>query len=108
MHRGSAAECAVDAEPAAVALDDVLDDRQAKAGPAERPAAAGVDAVEAFGDACDMFRRDAFALIGDRNMDHRSFGMRSKRDRSPRLAVTQGVGQQIVEQLKDLATVSGN
>ena len=57
------AELAFDGEAAAVALDDMLDDRQAEAGAAERAAAAGVDPVEALGHAGDMLGRDALALV---------------------------------------------
>src|SRR5690606_20683485 len=44
-HRGSFSSAALDVEPATVALDDVLHDRQAQPGPAGSAAAAGMDGV---------------------------------------------------------------
>ena len=86
------AELAVDAQPPAVALDDMLDDREAKPGAAERAAAAGIDAVETLGDPRDVLGRDALALVGDRQVQHRPFGMRRHGHRRARLAVAQRIG----------------
>src|SRR5262245_7110097 len=58
---------AVDGERAAVAVDDVLDDREPEPGAAECARAPGVDAVEALGEARQVLARDALALVGDRD-----------------------------------------
>src|SRR4051794_10561396 len=89
-------------------LDDMLDDRKAQTGAAERTAAAGVDTIETLSDPRDMLRRDALAFVGDRKSDHRPFGLRSNGDGSSWLAIAQGVGQQIVEQLKNLSAICGD
>ena len=57
------AEPAFDRQPAAMAGEDVLDDGEAEAGAALGAALAGVDAVEAFGQARQMFGRDAAAVV---------------------------------------------
>src|SRR5271167_4530000 len=54
-----------DAEPAAMARDDMLDDGEAKAGAALRAALAGGHAIEPLGEARQMFRRDAGTVIAD-------------------------------------------
>ena len=61
-----------DAQTAAVAVDDMLDDGQAQPGAANGAAAMGVDTVEALGQARDMQRVDPFALIDDIDNDHRA------------------------------------
>ena len=73
-------------EPAAVALDDMLDDRQAEAGAAERAASARVDPVEALGHPRDMLGGDALALVGDGELDHPALA----RERRPRPAFRAG------------------
>src|SRR5437667_9066509 len=57
------AEGAVDVEESAVAVEDVLDDREAEPGPAHFARACGVDAVEPLGQPRQMLTGDAFALI---------------------------------------------
>src|SRR6185436_7373825 len=83
----------------------MLDDREAETGPTERSAAAGVDAVEALGDAGDMLGRNPLALVGDREVDHRPFRLRRNGDWSAGFAVAERVGDEVVEQLQDLAAV---
>src|SRR5207244_221559 len=64
--RRAAAGFAADVELAAVALRDVLDDRQAETGAARLARAAAVDAVEALGQARQGLAPDADAAVGDR------------------------------------------
>src|SRR5579862_4438174 len=54
---------AVDGQPAAVAVENVLDQRQAEAGAALRAAFGDVDAIEALGQPRQMLGRDAGAKI---------------------------------------------
>src|SRR3546814_6576286 len=66
-------------------LGDVLDDREAQPGAAERAAAARIDAVEAFGKPGQMLGRDAVAPIDDRQRDVAGIaGLESHRDRGDR------------------------
>src|ERR1700730_18039126 len=66
-HRAGA-EGAVDIEKSAVAVEDVLDDREPEPGPAHFARARGVDAVEPLGQSRQVLAGDALALIphGDR------------------------------------------
>src|SRR5688500_9152926 len=63
--RGPLALLADDLEPAAVAQRDMLGDGEAEPGAADRPAAAGVDPVEALGEPGNMLGRDPLALVDD-------------------------------------------
>src|SRR3546814_381033 len=63
-HKGSCRagpQPALDIEPAAMALDDVLDDGEAKHGATDRAAAAGTRAVEALRDEGQVLGRDESA-----------------------------------------------
>src|SRR4051812_30357390 len=62
---GAGADAAVDGDLAADRLDQVLDDREAQAGPAELAAARLVDAVEPLEDAGQVVAGDADAVVGD-------------------------------------------
>src|SRR3954465_9039967 len=53
-----------DIEPAAVAIEDVFDDGEAKAGAAQLARAAGVDPIKAPGEGRHMLVRDAVPLVG--------------------------------------------
>src|ERR1700730_4268152 len=65
-HRAGA-EGALDVEKSAVAVEDVLDDREPEPGPAHFARAGGVDAVEPLGQPWQMLAGDAFALITHSN-----------------------------------------
>src|SRR3546814_1421555 len=81
-HGSALADRAGDDEVAAMPLGDVLDDREAQPGAAERAAAARIDAVEAFGKPGQMLGRDAVAPIDDRQRDVAGIaGFESHRDR---------------------------
>ena len=60
-----------DPDLAAVGGGDVLDDRQPEAGAAGGAVPGRVDAVEALEDPVDLAGRDADALVGHRDVDHR-------------------------------------
>ena len=62
-------ELALDVEPAAMAVDDVLDDGEAEPGAAQLARAGGIDAVEALGQARQMLARDAVAVVAHRDGD---------------------------------------
>ena len=61
------AECAMHFEPRIVAIENVFDDRQAETGATTLSRSPGVDAIEAFGKARQVFCRDAFAIVADRH-----------------------------------------
>ena len=52
-----------------MALDDVLDDGQAKPGAAGLAAAGRVHTIETLRDSLQMLARDAMTVIGDREDD---------------------------------------
>ena len=56
-----------DGEPAAMAVHDMLDDGEAEPRAAARPALLHVDAVEAFGEARNMFVGDAGPMVAHRS-----------------------------------------
>src|ERR1700722_3361931 len=60
---GAGAGRAVDGQPAAVAIEEVLDQRQAEPGSALGAALGDVDAIEPFRQPRQMFRRDAGPVI---------------------------------------------
>jgi len=88
-----------------MALDDMLDDRETETGAAKRAAAAGVDAIEALGDALDVLGSDALAFVGDDDMDHRAFGLGADGHRRARRPVAKGIGDEVIEELDDLSAV---
>src|SRR5690349_16143484 len=67
---GSDPGLAADVEPTAMALDDVLDDRQTEAGAADPAAARRIDPIEALGQPRNMLGGDALALVGDPEPQH--------------------------------------
>src|SRR5687767_7662845 len=107
LHERALAGPASDLEPAAVAPDDMLDDGEAEAGTADRAAPAGIDAVEAFGEPRNVLGRDALALIDHRQPDEISIGrLESNADLRAGAAVSDGVDQQIVEELGELRPIT--
>src|SRR5215472_16724511 len=62
---GPGARRAVDGEAAAMAIENVLDQRQTQPGAALRATFGDIDAIEPFGQPRQMFRRDARAVIAD-------------------------------------------
>src|SRR4029077_8643403 len=61
--RGALSERAFDRQPAAMAVDDVLDEREPQAGAAFGAAVAYVDAIEAFGEPRQVLGRNAGAVV---------------------------------------------
>src|SRR5438270_14069823 len=88
-----------DIEPAAMAVEDVLDDGKPEARSAQFARAGIVDPVETLGQARQVFARDAVALIGDRDPQHpcRRAGIAAGRHRDG--AVVSGVLDRVVEQV---------
>ena len=105
-----AAELAPDADPAAVAGGDVLDDGQAEPRAAVRPAAAVVDAVEAFEDAVGVGGGDADAGVGDGDLDVVVLAVRpgvgGDDDPGARVGVDDGVLDQVADGGAELAGVA--
>src|SRR3977135_4281494 len=61
----SLAQLRFDAEPAAMARDNMFHDGKTKPRPALGPALAGIDPVKPFGQSRQMFRRDPRAMVAD-------------------------------------------
>src|ERR1041385_7183780 len=94
-----------------MAVQDVLDQRQAKAGSTLRPALADIDAVEALGQPRQMLGRDARSVVTHRH--HRltlAAGLwgRSARDIDALAAraVFQAVFDQVLEQPRELVAIA--
>src|SRR5439155_13270930 len=73
-HGGSSLDLAVDVEPASVRGDEMLDDGQAEAGPAQLARTGLVHAVETLGDPWQISSRNAGAGVLDRDDDAPTFG----------------------------------
>src|SRR3546814_13580912 len=92
-HGSALADRAGDDEVAAMPLGDVLDDREAQPGAAERAAAARINAVEAFGKPGQMPGGETVAPIDDRQRDVDGItGSESSRDRRRGTEVRKGNG----------------
>src|SRR6476469_6672914 len=102
------ADLAFEPQPSSVSLDDMLDDREAEPGAAERAAAARIDPVEALGDSRDMLGGDAVALVAHAEMDHVAFAPQPDANRRSPPAVAKRVHHQIVDDLEDLGEVAGD
>src|ERR1700720_1753767 len=68
------AKGAGDVEPAAMAVEHVLDDRQAETGAPQLSRSGVVDPVEALGQARQVLIWYAVALVGNRDPQHRGPG----------------------------------
>src|SRR3569623_3436442 len=106
MHREARAgpQCALDGEPAAMAIEHVLDQREAQARAALRAADRDVDAVEALGQTRQMLGRDTGAEIahGDARFRRTGAGLAARtRDIA---ALSRGaVFQRVLDQILELA-----
>ena len=89
---------AIDGQPAAVAIEDVLDQRQAEAGSALRTALRDIDAVEALGQPRQMLRRDARPVIA--HADQR-FRLAVGRCAEPELDIDAPAGGAVFERVLD-------
>src|SRR3984893_2639967 len=93
--RAALALRALDVEPAAMPLQGVLDDGETQPRPALPAGQAGVDAIEALGQAGDVLRRDADAAV-----DHGKVGtVRIDPPAHPHRALRQGVFHPVHQQI---------
>src|SRR5664279_6265725 len=102
---------AFDQQPAAVAADNVLDQRQAQTGPALRPAVADIDPVKPLGEPRQMFGRDTGTEIAHHDPDFRRALARQRLterhlDLAAGGAVFQRVLDQVFEQPQQLLAVA--
>ena len=103
-----------DHELAAVAVEDVLDDREAEAGAALLPACRHVDAVEALGEPRQVLRGDAGPVVD--HVDPEAAGPAERRrlpphadlDLAAATAVLDGVLHQVLEHLGQLVVVAAH
>src|SRR5277367_7187806 len=102
-----------DRQPSAMARQDVLDDREAKAGAVLRAALPGVDAIESFCQARQMFGRDAAAEVAHdegavlRGLDDRDFDAVPSSRLGPR-AIFYGVLDQVLRHSHQFVAISGD
>ena len=95
---GAGAGRAVDGQPAAVAVEDVLDERQTESGSALRAAFGDVDAIEALGQPRQMFGRDARPVIAHADL---RFRLAVGRRAGPELDIDALAGGAIFERVLD-------
>src|SRR5688500_11241218 len=79
---GAFADIAPDVERSAMALDDVLDDRQAEPGAAGFAAARGVGPVEALGHPAQMLARNSRSVVAHRDAHESTLANRRDPDRA--------------------------
>src|SRR3984957_11061020 len=108
---GAGAGPAVDGQPAAMAIEDMLDQRKAEPGSALGAALGDVDAIEPFRQPRQMFRRDAGPVIAHGDLRFRlAVGGRAGRepdiDALAGRAVFERVLDQVLEQADELIAVA--
>ena len=93
-----------------MALDDVLDDRQAEPRAARIAAARGVDAIKALGQPRNVVGGDAVAMISHHEQGARSFAPHRYIDQAMLrvAAITQGIADEIVGELQQLAEITAH
>ena len=107
MHAGAFAHPTLDVEATAMAADDVLDDRQAQAGPSHAAATASIDPVKALAQARQMLRGNAFALIDHAEAKHIRAGLFECDDHlATRPTIFERVDDQIADQLEQLGAIA--
>jgi len=106
VHAGPAAGSALDPDPAAVKLHDVLDNGEAEAGSPLVPAAPGIDPVEALENARQSFRGNPRAVIVDAHLQHFAGGRRGDGHRRAGWSVFDGIVEEVEQHLFEAAAVS--
>jgi hypothetical protein len=97
--RASGAERALDRDPAAMGLHDVLNDGKPQSRAPQFTAAGAVDPVESLKQPRQVFGLDAAALIDDGNGDFQGRLLRDDADGAAWLAVFDGVVEEIDDSL---------
>ena len=95
---GTRPRLAVDCQPAAVAVEDVFDQRQTEPGSALGAAFGDIDAIEALGQSRQMFRRDARPVIAHADLP---FGLAIERRREFKLDVDALAGGAVFQRVLD-------
>ncbi len=93
-----------------MAFHDVLYDSETQAGPTAVAAASCIHAVKSFGESGKVDWRDAVAAVGYLKFRDPPVAANCHRDLThrARATVSQGIGKQIVEQLKQLGKIASN
>src|SRR5690349_17955842 len=95
--RAAGAQLALDLEPAFVALERVLDDRQSQTSAAAGARASLIHAIETLGQARDVFRRRADAAVGHGEPRAAAGAFPAHVDAPAGAGVLHGVGDQVAE-----------
>src|SRR5205807_7729194 len=103
----AAADAALDLDPAAVRLGEMLDDGEAQAAAALVAGAALVHPVEALEDASQRLRRDADAGVADLDQRVAALPRQAQQHLAARPVVLDGVVEQVEEQPLDAVGVAG-
>src|SRR5262245_12521382 len=110
--RRALAEFRADDQLAAMPVENVFDDGEAKPGAALLPTGGDADPIEALGQPRQMLRRDAGAVVGHRQHEAgtASEPLRLVRDLDPDaaagLTVLQGVLNEVLQDLYDLVAIA--
>src|ERR1700689_3488850 len=89
---------AVDRQPTAMAVEDVLDERQTESGSTLRAAFADIDPIEALGQPRQVFRRDARPIIAHA---HHRFGLAVGRRTRTELDIDAPAGGAVFQRVLD-------
>ena len=90
----------LDADRAAMGIDDRPRDRQPESGASTIPRAAAVDAVKAFEDPLELGRGNTGSGVADGDLEPVAAGARAHLDAVLRLGVGDGVANQVAQHLR--------
>ena len=91
-------------------FDDMLDDGETQACPSGFAAARRIDAIEALGDPRQVFARNARTVIADGHSDRCPSSLGPDLDLRVRTiaSITQGIAEEIVEDLEQLRAIASD
>src|SRR6266571_695150 len=108
VERRPVANCALDAELAAVHLHDLLNDRQPEPSPGDRLGRAAAHAAEALEDVDDLVRRDAKPGVGNGDQRITALGSAGDGHRATLWRVLHSVADEVAHDLDQPVAVSGH
>src|SRR6266849_3483700 len=105
VERRTVTDSALDPDLAAMHLDDLLNDREAQAGPGYRLGGAAADPPEAFEDMLDLVRRDAQPGVGDADERKTAVGAGRQRHRPAIGRVLDRIVDEVAQDLDETVAV---
>src|SRR6266852_3066650 len=106
VERRTVTDSALDPDLAAMHLDDLLNDREAQAGPGYRLGGAAADPPEAFEDMLDLVRRDAQPGVGDADERKTAVGAGRQRHRPAIGRVLDRIVDEVAQDLDETVAIS--